>query len=176
MNWSSATLCVVVLGAAVALIGCTKTSDQLRQSGIAKSEQHQDAEAFQELSEAIKLDSNDARAYFERALVSSRLGPSTSTESDLNRYITLTAPQLAKAYIGRGLLHRVHGGFEASVGDLDKAILLDPGNIQGFVFKEQVLREIGDTVRLQAFLHALDYSTRDRMNTESHSIGAAPAR
>jgi serine/threonine-protein kinase len=158
------------------MIGCARTSDEFRHSGIAKAEHHQDAEALQELSEAIRLDSTDARAYFERALVASRLGPSTSTESDLNRYITLTEPQLAKAYIGRGLMHKVHRGLEASIKDLDKAILIDPANIQGFVFKEQVLREIGDTVRLQAFLHALDNNTRDRMNADSHSNGAVPVR
>jgi hypothetical protein len=89
-------------------------------------------------------------------------------DDDLSKYVELTSPKLAIALIGRALTHRLAQNYAESIKDLDKAIIVDPENIQGFEFKKQVLQDIRDTLRLRQFLSGLDAKTLDKLrNYES---------
>lgn len=144
--------------------GCVKTSDDFLQSGILLGNKHKYQEALSNFNHAIELDSNNARAYLERALIACRTGYTVPTNNDLSKYIELTSPKLAIAFIGRALNKRMEQNFVGSVDDLNKAIVLDPGNIQSFVFKKEVLQEVGDSLPLRQFLNGLDERTLDRIN------------
>ena len=151
-------LCSILLS-----MGCAKKSDDFLRSGISNERQHKFEDALSDFDNAIRLDTNNARAYLGRALIACKTGFIKPVDDDLSKYIQLTAHDMAIAYIGRGLTKFLLHDFRASVDDLDKAIVVDPSEIQGYEFKEQVLSESGDTVRLKEFLHNMDQQTLKRM-------------
>jgi tetratricopeptide (TPR) repeat protein len=145
------------------LAGCAKKSEDFLQSGLTHASKHKYQEALSDFDNAIKLDSNNARAFLERGLIACRTGYTKPIGDDLSKYIQFTAPKLAIAFIGRALANRLDHNFHESLNDLDRAIAIDPTNIQGFVFKKEVLQESGDTLHLQQFISGLDAQTLDRI-------------
>ena len=149
------------------VLGCAEKSDEFLRSGLANQQQHKFQEALSDFNTAIRLDTNNARAYLGRALIACKTGFTKPVDDDLSRYIQLTAHDMAIAYIGRGMTRLLLHEFRRSIDDFDKAIAVDPSNIQGYEFKEQVLCENGDTLRLREFLNSMDQQTLTRMK---HSV------
>jgi len=113
----------------ILLAGCTKKSDDFLLSGLSNEKQHKFQEALSDFNNAIRLDSNNAKAYLRRALIACRTGFTQPVGADLSKYIELTSPDLATAYIGRGLTNMLQGNIHESIKDLDNAIVVNPANI-----------------------------------------------
>jgi|WetSurMetagenome_2_1015567.scaffolds.fasta_scaffold367985_1 tetratricopeptide (TPR) repeat protein len=152
------------------LPGCAKKSDDYLRSGLLNQKDRKFKEALADFNKAIELDSTNAKAYLERAKIACKTGSTETVEHDLSRYIEMTEHDLAVAYIGRAINKRLRQDIHSAFADLNKAIYIYPADIQGFTFKEQFLKDIGDSVQLKEFRESLDEQTRVRMkqaNTES---------
>jgi len=161
---STSILSLLILSLIICL-GCAKKSDDFLRSGLSNEKNHKYKEALADFNKAIELDSSNARAYLGRAMVGCKAGACESLDADLSKYIEMTEHDLAIAYIGRGISKRLQQDFRSSFNDLDKAICIYPADIQSFVFKEQFLKESGDSVHLREFRESLDEQTRMRMKT-----------
>ncbi|MDR1911563.1 MAG: tetratricopeptide repeat protein [Helicobacteraceae bacterium] len=82
---------------------------------------------FDDLSKAIELDPNRARAYYERGLFNLNRGGGKDGFSDFDKAIKLD-PNFAEAYNGRGSLCVKSHGCDKSkaIADFDQAIKLNP--------------------------------------------------
>jgi tetratricopeptide (TPR) repeat protein len=148
----------------VIVSGCSRSSDNFLQAGRSEVKNQKYDQAVINFNRAIELDSNNAQAYLERAFISFKIKNPVPLEADLSKYIELTEKPLALAYTGRALAHIIaHTNPGESLADCDKAIAINPSNIQGFAFKRQLLIQKGDTVQLKRFLKSLDDSTRSRL-------------
>ena len=153
-RFSVGTLLHMILSSAL-LSGCAKDSDDFLRSGLSNEKNHQYKQALADFHKAIELDSNNERAYLRRVMVACKAGIGVR-EADLSKYIEMSEHDLAIAYIGRGINRRLQQDFRASFDDLDKAICIDPGEIQSFAFKERFLEESGDSVHLKEFRESLN--------------------
>jgi tetratricopeptide (TPR) repeat protein len=148
----------------VIVSGCSRSSDNFLQAGRSEVKNQKYDQAVINFNRAIELDSNNAQAYLERAFISFKIKNPVPLEADLSKYIELTEKPLALAYTGRALAHIIaQTNPGESLADCDKAIAINPSNIQGFAFKRQLLIQKGDTVQLKRFLKSLDDSTRSRL-------------
>ncbi|MCX6119994.1 MAG: tetratricopeptide repeat protein [Ignavibacteriales bacterium] len=144
--------------------GCSRSSDDFLQAGRTDAKNLKYDQAIKNFNRAIELDSNNAQAYLERAFMACEIKNPVLLETDLSKYIELTKKPLAIAYTGRALSHMLaQTNTGESLADCDKAIAIDPSNIQGYAFKKQLLIQQGDTVQLKRFLNSLDDSTRSRL-------------
>ena len=155
--------CAVVVFSCIFIQGCARNSDDFLRSGLANQRQHKFAEALSDFNNAIRLDSNCAGAYLGRGLIACKTGFTHPVEDDLSKYLRLTAHDMAIAYIGRGMTKYLQHDSRSAIYDLDRAIAVDTGNIQGFIFKQQVLSESGDSVGLSEFRKGLDPQTLTKM-------------
>ena len=151
-------ICICVL-----LVSCAKTSDDFLKSGLVNVQNRKYDTALSDFNNAVRLDSNNARAYLERAKIACRTGFTESVRKDLSKYIELTAHNMGIAYVGRALTKRFEHDVQSTIADLDRAIFVDPNNIQGYALKEIVLIESGDTVRLREFRQGLSDHIRQRL-------------
>ena len=81
--------------------------------------------AIEDYDEAIRLDSKDAVAYFDRGNAYHSLNKKKRAIEDYDKAILLD-PQFAEAYHNRGTTHRDLRQFERAIEDYDQAILLNP--------------------------------------------------
>jgi len=148
----------------VIVSGCSRSSDDFLQAGRSEVKNQKYNQAVINFNRAIELDSNNAQAYVERAFISFKIKNPVPLEADLSKYIELTEKPLALAYTGRALAHIIaQTNPGESLADCDKAIAINPSNIQGYAFKRQLLIQKGDTVQLKRFLNSLDDSTRSKL-------------
>ena len=147
----------------ILLSGCGKNSNDYYQSGVEHLRNHKTEEALSDFDNAIRLDSNNARAYLDRAIIKANSAVTKPDESDISQYISLSAPNLAFAYVARAWTRETRQQYDFALQDLNKAIAIDSDYIYGYVFKERVLREKGDTLQLQNFLQTIGEKTRRRM-------------
>ena len=81
--------------------------------------------AIEELSEAIRLDPNSARAYATRGDAHRMKGQCDEAIKDCTKAIRLN-PEHAGAYATRGQADRMKGQYDEAIGDYTKAIGLAP--------------------------------------------------
>ena len=154
---------VFMISMCILLANCAKTSDDFLKSGLANVQNRKYDIALSDFNNAVSLDSANARAYLERAKIACRTGFTESVRKDLSKYIELTAHNMGVAYVGRALTKRFEHDVQSTIDDLDRAILVDPDNIQGYALKEIVLIESGDTVRLREFRQGLSDHIKQRL-------------
>ena len=152
----------IVLGL-LCLSGCSGSSDDYVRSGIENEKAHNYEAALSDFNHAIQIDPNNAEAFLGRGRVACQTGFTKPVSDDLTRYIELTSRDMGVAYIGRGLTKLLAQEYHAALEDLDRAIVVDPSNIQGFEFKELALTQSGDTVHLRDFLAGLDPQVLSKM-------------
>lgn len=87
--------------------------------------QAEDQIAIEDYDEAIRLDSKDAVAYFNRGNAYHSLNKKKRAIEDYDKAIRLN-PEFAEAYHNRGTTHRDLRQFECAIEDYDQAIHLSP--------------------------------------------------
>jgi len=80
---------------------------------------------MQDYDEAIRLDPQNALAYFNRGNAYGAAGQYQQAIQDFDEAIRLN-PKYAEAYYSRGLTYQKLGNYERANQDIDKAIDLDP--------------------------------------------------
>jgi tetratricopeptide (TPR) repeat protein len=98
--------------------------------------------ALDDHNQAIKLDSNSADAYNNRALAWRDKGDLDSALADYDQAILLD-PQNSRAYGNRGEILRLKGDLERSISDLDRAISITPKGPVFYAFRGETFRYQG---------------------------------
>jgi tetratricopeptide (TPR) repeat protein len=93
-------------------------------SGIAKNNLEQYAEAIKDFDKAIELNPNDAAAYNNRGLAKKDLRQYAEAIQDYDKAIELNPN--AAAYYNRGIVKNYLGQYAKAIKDFDKAIELNP--------------------------------------------------
>ncbi|MBF0473129.1 MAG: tetratricopeptide repeat protein [Nitrospirae bacterium] len=79
-------------------------------------------------NKAIKLNPQDAKAYFDRGVSYGKLGNYQQAINDYNKAIELN-PQFANAYVHRGNSYADLHNYQQSISDYNKAIELNPQDV-----------------------------------------------
>ena len=143
----------------VAVTAACSTGGNATDRGMTYLEQGDHSEAIEAFDEAIKLDPQDAIAYYNRGVAYNRIGQSKMrvSSSDRSQYeraikdfgeaIRLN-PQ-ADAYYNRGVANRALGYFEPAMKDFDEAIRLNPQHADAFYLRGAVYGAIGKSIEAE---------------------------
>src|ERR1700693_1912285 len=93
--------------------------------GVAYATAHDVDRAFDDYSEAIRLDPKNTTAYTGRGGLYLRKGDVDHAIADYNEVIQID-PGLAFGFYNRGNAYAVMSDFDRAISDLDEAIRLDP--------------------------------------------------
>ena len=115
--------------------------DYIRRGNRAVEEGRQQ-DAIDEYSNAIKLDSNCAGAYYNRGNVYDDLGQEEKAIKDYDKAIELDS-NYAGAYNNRGIVYYNLGQEERAIKDYDKAIELDPNDAKAYNNRGNVYDDLG---------------------------------
>ncbi|MFK7806268.1 MAG: tetratricopeptide repeat protein [Saprospiraceae bacterium] len=74
------------------------------------------------LDKAISLQEGLTKAYFERAVLSKKLGDPESALEDYERVIDMNGKNYMEAYINRGLTKKMLGDYNGAITDIEQAI------------------------------------------------------
>jgi tetratricopeptide (TPR) repeat protein len=97
------------------------------------------AEAVRAYSEAIRLDPNDARAYFNRAVALGAAGKLPAALEDYDQALRLN-PRMVVAYVGKGAVLGRLDRLDEAIRVCSHAITLDPNNARAY-FNRGIVRE-----------------------------------
>ena len=124
---------------------------------------------FPPLDEAIRLNPNDAEAYFKRASAYRAFGERQYDRAlaDYDRAIRLD-PKHLNAYNGRGFVYRVKGQYDRAIADIDEVIRVQPSNAtalsnRGIAYRmkgdyDRAIEDFSEAIRLLPLDAQLYYS------------------
>lgn len=101
------------------------TTKEYLDLGINRSEQDDFIAAIEAYTQAIKLDANNALAYYNRGLAFYHLGNQTAALKDFNQTIKLR-PDVAIPYRKRGLMYLYLRDYQGAIADFEQAAQLTP--------------------------------------------------
>jgi tetratricopeptide (TPR) repeat protein len=96
-------------------------------AGLEKLKQGEYANAIADFTEAIRLNPDNAKIYFNRAITYNTIGNPEKAIADLDRVI-LAHPDQANAYFNRGNSYGTLGNFPKALENYNQAIILDANN------------------------------------------------
>lgn len=88
--------------------------------------------AVEYLNNAIKLQPNDAEAYYNRAVAYDNLGEYQTAIRDYNQAIRLRS-HYAEAFCNRGILYNATGQFQMAIADFNEAIHHNPNDTEAYL-------------------------------------------
>jgi Flp pilus assembly protein TadD len=95
-------------------------ADIYNERGLARFELSDEKAAMLDFSEAIRLNPNDYRAYYNRACACGRSGDNRGAIADFTESLKFQ-PNNAHAYFNRGIAYHRLGHEQAAIVDLEKA-------------------------------------------------------
>ncbi|MTJ06427.1 tetratricopeptide repeat-containing serine protease family protein [Anabaena sp. UHCC 0204] len=95
------------------------------------------------LEEAIKINPNDALAYYNRGVVRSALGDKQAAITDYNQAIKIN-PNDADAYYNRGNVRSALGDKQAAITDYSQAIKINPNYAYAYYNRGNARSALGD--------------------------------
>lgn len=88
--------------------------------------------AIEYLNNAIKLQPDDAEAFYNRGVAYDNLGQFQMAISDYNQAIRLR-PHYAEAFCNRGILYNATGQFQTAIADFNEAIHHNPDDAEAYL-------------------------------------------
>ena len=88
------------------------------------------------MNNAIRLQSNDAEAYYHRGIAYDNLGRHQLAIKDYSQAVRLK-PDYAEAFHNRGTLYNTTGQYQLAIADFNESIRINPGEADitsAFVF------------------------------------------
>jgi tetratricopeptide (TPR) repeat protein len=117
----------------VGVCGCSKSSKEYYDRGVARLEKGEYDAAISDLTKAIKMRPKYAMAHFYRGRAYFRKGEHDKSLSDLNEAIELD-PALAVAYSERGVIHFIRKEYDKVWENIHKheslGLQADPGYLK----------------------------------------------
>jgi len=83
------------------------------------------------LSNAIKLQSNDAEIYYNRGIAYENLGQYQPAIQDYNQAISLN-PAYSEAFYNRGTIYNEIGQYQQAIDDFNQAVILQPNDAEAY--------------------------------------------
>jgi len=120
------------------------TSAELVHLGNVAGRQEKYKEAVEDYTKAIKMNHDDADAFYNRGYVLIKLGKYNRAVKDLDRAITLE-PEFAAAYHIRGIAFFDKKKYHEAVMDYTKAIALEPDNIKFYYSRMSAYCKLGSS-------------------------------
>jgi tetratricopeptide (TPR) repeat protein len=114
--------------------------------GVAFLEKGSHEKAVEYLEEAIKLDPNEAMAYFYRGGVLGQMRRPDKVIDDFDVAIKLQ-PMFSKAFFNRGNSYGEKKELDKAISDFTEAVRLDPGEYKGYANRGLLLSEKGNHVK-----------------------------
>ena len=100
-----------------------------QQRGFASANEQKFEDAIRDFSEALKINSQDARIYEQRAAVEMKMNDYDKAVADYSEAITLK-PNEVRYYLYRSYIYETKGDVKNSLADTERALKLDPGNAE----------------------------------------------
>jgi hypothetical protein len=113
----------------------------VRGTAYAKKGNH--PRAIADLSQALALRPDYAKAYNNRGTIYSYEGQYSKALRDFDQAIRLK-PDYARAYNNRGFIHYMEKNFTAALKDFDRAIELDPEDNRAYFNRARIRKIMGD--------------------------------
>ncbi len=149
---------VLALGCVLLVAACSEDVNATDR-GMTYFEQGDDKKAIEAFDEAIRLNPQDAIAYYSRGVAHNRLGQVKrgtgagghsryqSAIKDFDQAIRLN-PQ-ADAYFNRGFAYRKLGQLERAIEDYDEAIRLNPQHAEAYYTRGAIYGAIGKSIEAE---------------------------
>lgn len=122
------------------------TSAELVHLGNVAGREEKYKEALQDYTKAIKINHDDADAFYNRGYILIKLGKYNRAVKDLDRAITLQ-PEFAAAYHVRGIAFFDKKQYHQAVEDFTQAISLEPDNIKFYYSRMSAYCKLGSSSR-----------------------------
>lgn len=122
--------------------------DYIRRGNRASDEARYE-EALQAYAQAIKMDKENAMAYYNRGFVYDELEQYDKAIEDCSKAIELD-PNYAQAYNNRGVTYKNMGQLEKAIEDYSKAIELDPKYKLAYLNRAEAYRDLSKTALAEA--------------------------
>ena len=100
-----------------------------QQRGFASANEQSFEDAIRDFSEALKINSRDARIYEQRAAVEMKMHDYDKAVADYSEAITLK-PNEVRYYLYRSYIYELKDDVKNSMADTEKALKLDPKNTE----------------------------------------------
>lgn len=111
--------------------------------------------AIQDFSEAIRLNPNDARAFYNRGNTYGDMGEHDRAIEDFSQAIRLN-PQYAKAFYNRGVTHAYKRAYDRAIQDFAQAVQLNPNDDKALYNLGKAYADKGDYDRaIEAYGRAI---------------------
>ncbi len=130
-------------------------------------------QAFSELTKAIEMDPNLARAYVIRGIAYHDKGKHDLAIADFTKVIEIK-PTDAHAYISRGMSYKSKGEYDLAIADYSKAIEIDPtltgpyrGRARAYTYKGEYDKAWKDVYEAQALGRPVDSKLLEKLREAS---------
>jgi tetratricopeptide (TPR) repeat protein len=147
-------------------------AERQRKEGEAAAKAGDHDRAIVNFNEAIRLNPNDAVAYFDRGVSYSNKGDLDRAIADYNEAIRLN-PAYHIAFNNRGLSYNYKGQYDRAIADLNEAIRLNPVyvfafNNRGLAYKnkgdlDRAIADFNEAIRLDPAYH-IAFNNRGLVN------------
>ncbi len=118
-------------------------------------------EAIADYNQAITINPQDAKAYFNRGVAKSDLGDKAGALADYTQAITIN-PQLADAYNNRGVAKSDLGDKAGAIADYNQAITINPQYADAYNNRGNAKSDLGDNAGAIAdFTQAITINPQD---------------
>jgi tetratricopeptide (TPR) repeat protein len=126
-----------------------KSAESYLRSGISHAASRDYDEAVADFSEAIRMDSQFALAFYDRGLAYYLKKDTVRALADYDQAVRLD-PTYVDAYFNRGQTHGVLQNLDAAIGDFSTVIRLNPKHVGAFVERGNAYRAKQDFDRASA--------------------------
>lgn len=133
-------------------------ADRKRKEGEEAGKAGDYGKAIASFNEAIRLNPNNAVAYYDRGLSYSRIGDRDRSIADYNEAIRLD-PNYVWAFTNRGILYRSKGDVDRAIADFNEALRLNPVHTLALNGRGVAYANKGDYTRAMA-----DYDAAIRLD------------
>ena len=132
-----------------------------------------ETESIEDYNEAIRLDPDDANAYYNRGWDYDELGEYEKAIEDYSQVIRLD-PNHTNAYNNRGLSYANLGQNERAMEDFNEAIRLDPNHTNAYNNRGNVYYSLGEYEKaLQNYDEAIRLDPGDELAIKNRKLALA---
>jgi len=118
------------------------------------------ATALNHINEAIRLDGNNYKAWYNKGVILLRKGDARGALDALNKSVSIK--EYSKSLFTRALLYQQTGNYTAALPDIQKVIAAEPTNAKALYIYADCIEQTGDlNAAIIAYTSAIQYDDTD---------------